>query len=415
MINNDGDKASRAKIRENIHSNYFVEAGAGSGKTSMLVDRMVAMVEGGIDIGKICAITFTKAAAGEFYARFQKKLSESDSEYARAAVKDIDLCFMGTIDSFCNMVISEHPAEAGIPSDAAVLDDTSITAKYRRVYSRIQSGDYSDDLQKKCARLNGYFFNAEDFFQGTVRIISSNANVDFKYQKPPASKPDIAFGSQRTELIEFLQYLSDHEELSYDRNKNSIAAWTYLRENSRTIFSSWNYNLESVVYALKQLQGLKVIPEFDPATLGINHEHFLSPHLTRNKLTWYEINSDEDPLMLNKLDGYRFSVLMDFVVPAMPEISATLRSEGAMTFSDYLICLRDLLKKDATDDGKLIHHIYERHSYFLIDEFQDTNPMQAEIFFYLTGQKPVADWEKCQPRPGSLFIVGDPKQSIYRF
>lgn len=58
---------------------------------------------------------------------------------------------------------------------------------------------------------------------------------------------------------------------------------------------------------------------------------------------------------------------------------------------------------------------YDRHSYFLIDEFQDTNPMQAEVFFYLSAEHPVPQWSACVPRPGSLFIVGDPKQSIYRF
>ena len=59
--------------------------------------------------------------------------------------------------------------------------------------------------------------------------------------------------------------------------------------------------------------------------------------------------------------------------------------------------------------------IEELGAYFLIDEFQDTNPMQAEIFFYLAAKQIDSDWKKCIPHPGSLFIVGDPKQSIYRF
>ncbi|MDD7602724.1 MAG: UvrD-helicase domain-containing protein, partial [Firmicutes bacterium] len=81
----DMDKTAREKIKYNISSNYFVEAGAGSGKTSVLVERMASMVESGIDISKICAITFTKAAAGEFYARFQARLARSESANARQA------------------------------------------------------------------------------------------------------------------------------------------------------------------------------------------------------------------------------------------------------------------------------------------------------------------------------------------
>ena len=137
------DTISRQKIVDKTDSNFFVEAGAGSGKTTILVKRMVAMVEQGLDVSKICAITFTKAAAGEFYDRFQKALIERSTaptvegfvqkpgelgnpdnvtrERCLKALNDIDLCFMGTIDSFCNMILSEHPAKAGIPSNAAVL------------------------------------------------------------------------------------------------------------------------------------------------------------------------------------------------------------------------------------------------------------------------------------------------------
>ena len=139
------DTLSRNRIVSEMAENFFVEAGAGSGKTTMLVSRMVAMVESGIDISRICAITFTKAAAGEFYDRFQKLLIErSDPSYVVSdpkrpgslkqpdditrercakALQNIDLCFMGTIDSFCSMVLSEHPSEAGIPSDAKIVSD----------------------------------------------------------------------------------------------------------------------------------------------------------------------------------------------------------------------------------------------------------------------------------------------------
>ena len=76
MTSFDKDTLSRNQIVSDIEKNFFVEAGAGSGKTTMLVNRMAAMVESGIDIKKICAITFTRAAAGEFHDRFQKILIE---------------------------------------------------------------------------------------------------------------------------------------------------------------------------------------------------------------------------------------------------------------------------------------------------------------------------------------------------
>ena len=162
------DTLSRQKIVEHIRSNFFVEAGAGSGKTTILVKRMVAMVEQGLDVSKICAITFTKAAAGEFYDRFQKALikrstapteqdfvpvpgelvnpTDQTRAYCITALNHIDLCFMGTIDSFCNMILSEHPAKAGIPSDASVLSGEEMHACYKKAYSEIRKGLYGKEM-----------------------------------------------------------------------------------------------------------------------------------------------------------------------------------------------------------------------------------------------------------------------------
>ena len=150
----DIDEASRKTIITCLDKNLFVIAGAGSGKTSMLVSRMVAMVESGIDVSKICAITFTKKAAAEFLERFQKKLKErSERPYqegnkypgdlptptditagrCKQALKDIDLCFTGTIDSFCNLVLSEYPNNAGVPSSSVVVMDDELVELCKKV------------------------------------------------------------------------------------------------------------------------------------------------------------------------------------------------------------------------------------------------------------------------------------------
>lgn len=129
-VSSVNDAYNRELIETDTSTNFFVEAGAGSGKTTELVRRMLAMVENGIDVSEICAITFTKAAANEFYDRFQLKLidvvKKTGSEKAKEALKNIDLCFMGTIDSFTNMIISEHPTDALVPADASVVDNTEL-------------------------------------------------------------------------------------------------------------------------------------------------------------------------------------------------------------------------------------------------------------------------------------------------
>ena len=414
----DIDQLSRDKIRSDIGSNFFVEAGAGSGKTTVLVDRMVAMVEGSIDISRICAITFTKAAAGEFYARFQEALSKSGSENAKNALRDIDLCFMGTIDSFCNMVLSEHPSAAGIPSDSVVTENEDMNALYLREYSRIKQGAAGDGLKAKAVRFSGCFYNAEDIFLKGMTVLTACKNAHFNYTAPSDKEPDELFRDDKENLIFVLRYLNDHPEIvETERNKTAAEAYKALGENIDTIDDSWNDSLGNVERALASLKAIRLIPECDMDCFGPGWERFFAPHYTRSKLTWYEFDQDEeaDPLMVTAIKNLRFSIAADFINDCVGIVSDTLRAEGKLSFADYLLYLRDLLKKDAGEGGRLTRHIYDRHSYFLIDEFQDTNPLQAEVFFYLTAQEPKEDWRECVPYPGSLFIVGDPKQSIYRF
>ena len=415
-MSKDYDQISRDKIRNDIHSNFFVEAGAGSGKTSVLVDRMAAMVEGGIDISRICAITFTKAAAGEFYARFQQKLSESDSENAKEALKDIDLCFMGTIDSFCNMVLLEHPAAAGIPSNAVVVEKEEMDALYLREYSKILRGEAGEELRRKAERFSGCFYNAGEIFLKGMNVLSASKNAHFNYVAPGSDEPDELFKTEKARLVSVLRYLHDHPEIAAtEKNKKAAEAYDALDDSIDTIEGSWNDDLGNVERALRSLKDLRVIPECDMNLFGPGWEDFFAPHYTRSKITWYEIEPEKDPLMVEAIKNLRFSIAADFINDCLDDISDTLRKEGKLSFSDYLLYLRDLLKKDAKEGGKLIKHIYGRHSYFLIDEYQDTNPIQTEVFFYLTAKEPKENWNECIPHPGSLFIVGDPKQSIYRF
>ena len=411
------DSAARWKIRTNINENYFVEAGAGSGKTSVLVDRMVRMVEEGLDISRICAITFTKAAAAEFYARFQKKLSESASPNAKKALKDIDLCFMGTIDSFCNMVLSEHPAKAGVPSDAAVIADDELMRLYKREYQRIQSGAYSSELKDKCLKFKNLFYNHEEIFLKTIRKLADNKNAEFVVTPFDGESIDKKFAHQKREITSIFRALLDNPQArpvsaTVEVNK----AWDALLNDSKALFESWDDNLSGVFRTLSKLEKIRLAPEFDILRLGPGYDkYFVEKISQKNGLEYYKIDPQGDVLLVKTLKALAVRVATDFAISAEKVISDTLRSVGKLTFSDYLIYLRDMLREDAATGGKLISHIYNRHSYFLIDEFQDTNPIQAEIFFYLTAKEPKVGWKECRPRKGSLFIVGDPKQSIYRF
>lgn len=434
MTNVERDTVSRNRIVSETNKNFFVEAGAGSGKTTMLVSRMVAMVEAGIDISKICAITFTKAAAGEFYDRFQKLLiersnpdfvwvdkgfagqlpapTEETRELCAKALQNIDLCFMGTIDSFCSMVLSEHPSEAGIPSDATIMSDMDAQSLYKQIYVKICAGEYGDRLKELARIFRILHWNAEEVFVIGESIFMNNRNVHFNFKGGDAIDIDKVFASERTAINKALKCLMEHPELKYDGNKDSVAAWETIEDTSKKFTGKWSNNFSRVLSGLKALKNLRVIPQamdkYAPSLADC-----LEPGGKQGK--WLEFTASQEGGLLDKFNRMRYEASMTFLAECVPVIEEAMRDKGAMTFFDYLYYLRNMLRDDAEKDGKLIRYIYDRHSYFLIDEFQDTNPMQAEVFFYLSSENPVKQWSACVPRPGSLFIVGDPKQSIYRF
>ena len=415
------DSLAREKIAQQIHSNFFVEAGAGSGKTTILVKRMVAMIEAGLDVSHICAITFTKAAAGEFYDRFQKALIKRSTDETASpeirqrcidAINNIDLCFMGTIDAFCNMILSEHPAKARIPSSSAVLSKEDMKAQYKKAYSQVQKGGYGSELRQLCRNFRNAQSSPDKFFYDHIGTLMETRNYRHAYDAVPSNDIDTIYKERIETIRSVLQILLDNPTWIQTGSDGARKAWKTLQEKQALLFGSWQDNLGQVVSALKKIKEIRILPSVDINLFGPRGTAIFE--LCPSK-KWYCLTESAANDFAVFWEEVQASATMAFLTAAVEQIAEDLRKEGKLSFFDYLLYLRDTLKEDAKNGGKLIGHIYDRHKYFLIDEFQDTNPMQAEVFFYLTAQDPQEDWRKCVPHPGSLFIVGDPKQSIYRF
>lgn len=425
------DWNNRHLIENDTNSNYFVEAGAGSGKTTELVARMVSMVENGvngqdIDISHICAITFTKAAANEFYDRFQKALMESDSPKTKEALKNIDLCFMGTIDSFTNMIISEHPAEANVPADSTVVDTQEMQEIWISYLKDIANGNYGKSLQDKyklfikfCKEPDAYFISALDFLMNTK-------NVKFQFNKPLSGCISQIFKDEIVQIKEALSFLVGDDIRVLNSTKGDQKA-VYFAKLLLKLCDNFEVNFNSIMSCMSKIwgkYGLRFDKSVDldsyPGAPQYVREIFCQSLTPKGQPSYWIINppSDADnPFFRRDFDNYVYSIVADFVFDCRDFISQDLKAQGKLSYSDYLYYLKETLSKDAKSGGKLINHIYGRHKYFLIDEFQDTDPIQAEVFFYLTASNlnDVNSWKDCIPYPGSLFIVGDPKQSIYRF
>src|SRR5690606_13725504 len=135
------DQPARDRIVGDLTANLFVEAGAGAGKTSSLVGRIVALVRSGVDIGSIAAITFTEKAAAELRHRVRAELVRSGETQAVAAV---DHAPIGTLHAFARRLLNDFPVAAGLPPGFTVLDELESHLAFEERWETLVDGLLGD-------------------------------------------------------------------------------------------------------------------------------------------------------------------------------------------------------------------------------------------------------------------------------
>lgn len=448
------DELNRARVIKELDQNLFIEASAGSGKTSMLVKRMVALVESGVDVDKICTITFTKAAAFEFRDRFQLLLLIRSKEenfltlkeakevsglppttpksraLCEKALNNLDLCFMGTIDSFSNMIISEHPLDALLPASSTVVGDEDLAYIYSKEYSLILSGAYGDELKQKALNFENFNADARSLFIKDFKTFLEKRTVNVVYDAPSSISTDEVLKKEKRIFLNFINEVLNDEDNVYSKFKDgkdtSMDEFKTLKNNLKVLNGSWDgieAKIISIIYYSKYLV-LKDYPsgvsDFSSYLVKVVKEGKPDQRVELyndvcSSVDLKKIETDPNDTIYNKLMDLQYRVNVDFFVSASKVIAPKLKKEGKLTFFDYSLYLVEMLQKDILADQSLIKYIRKRHTHFLLDEFQDTDPMQSKMFFYLASSIPNIDIHKCKLIPGALFIVGDPKQSIYRF
>jgi len=399
------DNEARRAIVDDLDSCIMVEAGAGSGKTYSLVQRMVALVrENSCTVDRMAAVTFTRKAAAELKGRFQVELEKTLAREADAdkkerldrALSDLDRCFLGTIHSFCALLLRERPIEAGLDPDFEELDDLEDALLQERVWD-----DYLNGVRATAPHLLGDLtkidIDARDL-KDCYRNLMAYPDVEIAREDAPAPDP----APVRTRLKELLDWaekvLPDSEPekgldtlqqmlrmalrrrrfLGLDNDITLLRLLTALDKKGDVVLKRWNSGDDAKA-------ARDAFADF--------REHHIIPVLR----TWRE---------------HRHARIINFVLPAIDLYNQRKRECSKLNFQDLLMNTAALLQ----DNPEVRQYFQKRYSHLLVDEFQDTDPIQAEIMFYLTGRNVnEKNWRKLVPGPGSLFVVGDPKQAIYRF
>ncbi|MCY3808551.1 MAG: UvrD-helicase domain-containing protein [Gemmatimonadetes bacterium] len=413
------DEAARRSICEDLDDNLLVEAGAGSGKTTELVNRMVALVRtGATQVEEIAAVTFTRKAAAELRERFQIALEKSLSdlrdlpaetaarERLGAAIQGVDAAFLGTIHAFCARLLRERPLGAGLDPGFREIEEAEAEAMRRRFWVDFQErmATDGDERLSDLARLGVPLERLEAAFA----TVEENPDVDFGFAAVPATPPE-AIDLVRTHLDELLDRAA---ALLPDRTPQK--GWDPFATRMRTLLyrrRAFDWSDDRVLFdALTTIHRKR-------CALVQNRWSDTASGKQRAKTLCREVEEFAAPggaadLLLARAWAHRYPVAMGIARDAARAFAEERRRLGLVSYQDLLVLTRELLASEP--DGR--RELAARFPRILVDEFQDTDPLQAEILLLLASDPETGDdWRRVEPRPGALFVVGDPKQSIYRF
>ena len=408
------DEDARRTIRDDLTHNLFVEAGAGTGKTTELVARVVNLFATGTlaDPSALVAITFTEAAASELRNRIRLALDAAAADDTRQADararcgearRRIDEAAISTLHGFAQRILAEHPLEAGLPPRFEVDDGVLAGVRFAERWVAFLDDLYTEPAAARDLLIAhalglsaGHLLDiARQFHDRWDRVVG--VDLGPRVQPPPIDATPI-ITSLRAAL-----------ELAGDR----IGADDNL---AYRLLDIWLPLLDQLVVAdsdpddIEVLRAIVVPPgvgSYGTREFWGDDKQAIIEHLTAARSAAADLGN-----------GHRAAAL-DRLVPrlaAFTEAGVHERQRaGVLEFHDLLVHARDLLRRSSAVRVALA----ERYQAILIDEFQDTDPLQLDIAFLLAAADPAAappaHWRDTKLAEGKLLIVGDPKQSIYAF
>jgi len=426
------DEPARRRVRESLCESLLVEAGAGAGKTALIVDRVANLVAAGVAMTSIAAITFTEKAAAELRARIRAELGarlaaglaadEAGAAVYRDALEVLDEAHIETLHGFAHRLLLAHGMAAGLPPAIELADETEAEIDFERRWAVFLDGLLS---LREHAGVMGLAW-ALGFRGPVLRELAARFHADWDLvvhgdwwcwcappgpTVPPAETvppaPDLA------PALAVLDWLCAATGTCRDPD-DALAVW--LRDEVAP--------LRGVLGSAQASGDLHEV-----ADALANRPELLAKNRGR-KERWPNPTKADVQAAVARLDKMLKESHEGLCAPVLAGLCRRLaeftaagvverRRTGRLEFHDLLVLTRDLLRDNPAVRAALRAEL----THLLIDELQDTDPLQFEIAFQLTrreggpdgGEPGAGPLELTDVEPGRLFLVGDPKQSIYRF
>ena len=409
----------------NVEKSISLTANAGSGKTFVLAQRYLQiLLDTSVPLSKVAAITFTEKAAGELYKRISVELDKliltsHDSkikEKSEKIRKQLVSAKISTIHSFCIDLLREFPVEASLDANFSTINEQNsnelIDITIEVVFKELLRDSKRNKDLKRLIRLLG----------SKARLAVELSNL-IRKRKNIINLINNFYVGDKAEIEKFLSVsFEKHVEIIFKSHLKSFVTHLIRINNIVLKFNSNSESADEIQAVLDSIKSddeliltLMKLKELSNKIVtgdgNVRTRDYLSASMRSdvadsiiiveaflNQLTKIELSSKQYEIE-KELAGYILSLIKVFKY-VLSSYESKKTEIGVLDFEDILLKTKALLRNENVKES-----LSSKFSYLLVDEYQDTNELQYEIFLPLVDEL----------KSGNLFIVGDEKQSIYRF
>ena len=401
------DQAERDLIGTEFDRLLFVEAGAGTGKTTVLVERIVSMVTGEgsfepVPMSSIAAITFTDKAAAELRNRVRAELNKAlqdtsgvQRDLVLSALSELDGAAVSTLHGFARRILAEHPVEAGLPPSFETLDEIASDVAFEERWDPFLSELMSDETVRWPVGMLDAAGVTPGHLRDLARALNANSDrLNWPAHLPPAALPGLTHVMRlASELLERRGECTNADECKLYASFAPISTLVERLSNTRNDRERLRVLMHSRVPKVR--------------TKGSKRDW---PDITAVRADFAEL-SEEIARSASSVVSEALAQVTERLRAFTVEGVAHRRRVGSLEFHDLLTQARWMLR-DSPAAAAVRQALAQQYQRLLIDECQDTDPIQIELAELIAFPDGIGS---VSAQPERLFFVGDPKQSIYRF
>jgi ATP-dependent helicase/nuclease subunit A len=419
-VNPLADEGARQQIRTQLDDTLVVEAAAGTGKTTELVHRMMSLLrQGKTTLARLAAVTFTEKAAGEMKLRLRTEIERARKQASAVeqirlelALAELEQAHIGTIHGFCAELLRQHPVEARVDPMFEAADDQQQERLFDEAFDRwfqVAVANPPEGVRRilrRRLRDRDRSGPREALRRAGLSLVEAR-DFDARWRRDGFARKEAI--DEVLERLDALGALAARAADPEDWGAKSIAEverfMADLRRREAIVGRDYD-GVEQELHAIARGRGGKF---WGWKGWG----QWFGKEIKRADVFAQRASTKEElDRVLGLADADLAACLHEDLKPLVAAYEVLKMRAGKLDFLDLLVRARDLVR----DNRAVRNELQARFTHILIDEFQDTDPLQAEILLLLAAADPATtDFRAARPVAGKLFVVGDPKQSIYRF